>query len=89
MDKDHYPWIIWYLWKVRNDKLFIGIDRDPLELIRYVQGECQAWFSANTLTTYLHLEHVIPPKSYAWRVFAWQMVLGSLPLYTVDVDHTD
>ncbi|KAG5388759.1 hypothetical protein IGI04_030300 [Brassica rapa subsp. trilocularis] len=45
MDKDHYPWIIWYLWKVRNDKLFIGIDRDPLELIRYVQGECQAWFS--------------------------------------------
>ena len=45
MDKDHYPWIIWYLWKVRNDKLFIGIDRDPLELIRYVQGECQAWFT--------------------------------------------
>ena len=45
MDRDHYPWIIWYLWKVRNNKIFIGIDRDPLELIRYVEGECQAWFT--------------------------------------------
>ena len=31
-DRDPYPWIIWYIWKVRNDKLFRGINRDPLEL---------------------------------------------------------
>ncbi|KAF2532343.1 hypothetical protein F2Q70_00031379 [Brassica cretica] len=48
-DKDHYPWIIWYIWKVRNDKLFRGIDRDPLELIRYAEIECQAWFNTNEM----------------------------------------
>ena len=43
-DRDPYPWIIW---KARNDKLFRGIDRDPLELVRYSESECQAWSEAN------------------------------------------
>ena len=42
LDRDPYPWIIWYLWKARNDKLFRRIDRDPLELVRYAENECQA-----------------------------------------------
>nr|VDD59851.1 unnamed protein product [Brassica oleracea] len=41
-----YPWIIWYIWKARNDKLFRGIDRDPLELVRYAESEFQAWYNA-------------------------------------------
>ena len=45
-DRDPYPWIIWYIWKVRNDKLFRGIDRDPLELVRYAESECQTWYDA-------------------------------------------
>ena len=46
-DRDPYPWIIWYIWKARNEKLFRGIDRDPLELVRHAESECQAWFDAN------------------------------------------
>ncbi|CAG7897152.1 unnamed protein product [Brassica rapa] len=46
-DRDPYPWIIWYIWKARNDKLFRGIDRDPLELVRHAESECQAWFNSN------------------------------------------
>ncbi|XP_048605842.1 uncharacterized protein LOC125583250 [Brassica napus] len=46
-DRDPYPWIIWYIWKAKNDKLFRGIDRDPLELVRYAESECQTWFEAN------------------------------------------
>ncbi|XP_048608961.1 uncharacterized protein LOC125584486 [Brassica napus] len=46
-DRDPYPWIVWYIWKARNEKLFRGIDRDPLELVRYAETECQAWFNAN------------------------------------------
>ncbi|XP_009123767.1 uncharacterized protein LOC103848659 [Brassica rapa] len=45
-DRDPYPWIIWYICKVRNDKLFRGIDRDPLELVRYAESEYQAWYNA-------------------------------------------
>ena len=45
-DRDPYPWIIWYIWKARNGKLFRCIDRDPLELVRYAESECQAWHNA-------------------------------------------
>ena len=47
LDMNLYPWIIWYIWKVRNDKLFRGIDRDSLKVVRYAESECQAWFDAN------------------------------------------
>ena len=47
LDMNPYPWIIWYIWKVHNDKLFRGIHRNPLELVRYAESECQAWFNTN------------------------------------------
>lgn len=40
LDRDPYPWVIWYLRKARNDKLFRVIYMDPLELIKYAEGEC-------------------------------------------------
>ena len=48
-DIDLYSWIIWYIWNARNDKLFRRIDRDPLELVRYAESECQKWFNANEM----------------------------------------
>lgn len=48
-DNDLYPWIIWYIWKARNDKFFRGINRNPLELVRYAESECQTWFNANEM----------------------------------------
>ena len=55
-DGDYYPWIIWYIWNVRKNKFFRGIDRDPLELVRYAESKCHA--SYNTKDT-LH----IPPQA--------------------------
>ena len=51
LDRDPYPWIIWYIWKAWNDKLFRGIDRDPLELVHYAESECQVWFNANEMVS--------------------------------------
>ena len=50
LDRDPYPWIIWFIWKAKNDKLFKGIDRDRLETVRHAESECQAWFDANQRT---------------------------------------
>ena len=47
LDKDPYPWIMWYIWKAKNDKLFKGFDRDPLEIVPHAESECHAWFEAN------------------------------------------
>ena len=47
LDKDTYPWIMWFIWKSRNDKLFRGIDMDPLEIVLHAESECHAWFEAN------------------------------------------
>lgn len=47
MEKDSYPWIIWYIWKAMNDKLSREIDRVQAELIMSAQGECHVWFTTN------------------------------------------
>ena len=39
-----------YLKNKKNDKLFIRIDRDLLEMNRYVEGKYQSWFTANAPT---------------------------------------
>ena len=58
LDKDPYPWIIWYIWKARVDKLFRGIDMDPLELFRYAESECQARYNANEMVPLIPHEHI-------------------------------
>ena len=45
-DRYPYPWIMWYILKAKNDKQFRGINRGPLELVRYAESECQAWYTA-------------------------------------------
>ncbi|XP_013669238.1 uncharacterized protein LOC106373639 [Brassica napus] len=57
LDRDPYPWLIWFIWKARNDKLFRGIDRDPLEIVRHAESECQAWFNANEMVPPVVQDH--------------------------------
>ena len=66
LDKDPYPWIIWCILKARNDKLFRGIDKYPMKLVRYAESECQAWFNANEMVPHVLQDHRNEnPKSYA------------------------
>ncbi|KAF8109190.1 hypothetical protein N665_0101s0020 [Sinapis alba] len=58
-DRDHYPWLIWYIWKTRNDKLFRRIDTNPMELVHFVESECQAWFNANERSAYTPQQHSV------------------------------
>ncbi|KAL0835372.1 hypothetical protein Bca101_087261 [Brassica carinata] len=36
------PWVIWYLWKSRNDKVFNGKDTTPLEMIQLAKSETKS-----------------------------------------------
>ncbi|KAG7578757.1 Ribonuclease H-like superfamily [Arabidopsis thaliana x Arabidopsis arenosa] len=45
-DSIAFPWIIWYIWKARNEKLFENVDNDPLEVLRLAEREAQLWHSA-------------------------------------------
>ena len=63
-DRDHYPCIIWYIWKVRNDKLFRGIDRDPSELVRYAESKCHVRYNAKeTILAPTHEQIVEEPEA--------------------------
>ena len=42
-----FTWIIWYIWKAQNEKLFNGRDFSPLDTIDLTTRECNAWFLAN------------------------------------------
>uniref|UniRef100_A0A0D3A8Q7 RNase H type-1 domain-containing protein n=1 Tax=Brassica oleracea var. oleracea TaxID=109376 RepID=A0A0D3A8Q7_BRAOL len=45
--------------QARNNKLFREIDRDPLELVRYAESKCQAWFNANEIVSPIPQDHII------------------------------
>ena len=43
------PWVIWYIWKARNDKAFNGKDTSPLETIQIAKFEAESWRLAQTI----------------------------------------
>ncbi|KAG7536766.1 Ribonuclease H-like superfamily [Arabidopsis suecica] len=38
-----FPWVMWYIWKVRNDKIHENIDRDPRDTLKLADNEANAW----------------------------------------------
>ncbi|KAG7584349.1 Ribonuclease H-like superfamily [Arabidopsis suecica] len=43
IDSSSFPWIILYIWKARNKKIFYNVDKDPLEVLHLKEKEAQAW----------------------------------------------
>ncbi|CDY31787.1 BnaC01g27430D [Brassica napus] len=73
LDRDPYPWLIWFIWKARNDKLFRGIDRDPLEIVRHAESECQACMGkAQLMGTRNHIRRE-SPLHLEVEVLRWAM----------------
>ncbi|KAL9840753.1 putative RNA-directed DNA polymerase [Arabidopsis thaliana] len=46
VDAAPYPWIIWYIWKARNEKVFENVDKDPMEILLLAVKEAQSWQEA-------------------------------------------
>lgn len=43
------PWLLWYLWKARNDKAFNGKDISPLEIVQIARAEAESWYTAHII----------------------------------------
>ena len=46
-----FPWIVWYLWKARNDKLFNGVEISPLDSLQKASQECGEWCVAQEVVS--------------------------------------
>ncbi|XP_023644538.1 uncharacterized protein LOC111832446 [Capsella rubella] len=40
------PWILWYIWKSRNDMVFDNLDKNPSDVVRLATDEARTWYDA-------------------------------------------
>ena len=50
MDDHQFAWILWYIWKGRNNKVFSNLDIDPRETLRLAELESTLWAEAQVNT---------------------------------------
>ena len=43
MDDHQFTWILWYIWKGRNNKVFSNIDVDPRDTVKLAELESTRW----------------------------------------------
>ncbi|KAL0857500.1 hypothetical protein Bca101_062654 [Brassica carinata] len=42
-----FPWILWYIWKARNEKHFIGKEISPMDTLQLASVEADCWRRSN------------------------------------------
>ena len=47
MEDHQFAWILWYIWKGRNNKVFSNIDIDPRDTLKLVEMEFLLWTEAH------------------------------------------
>ena len=51
MDDHQFAWILWYIWKERNNKVFGNLDMDPRETLKLAKTESTLWAEAQVMNT--------------------------------------
>ena len=47
MEDHQFAWILWYIWKCRNNKVFINLDVDPRYTLKLAELESTLWAEAH------------------------------------------
>ena len=71
--EDHqFAWILWYIWKGRNNKVFSNLDMDPRDTLKLAETESLLWVEAQiSLTqgieqTRLPVQAIVPDIPGRW-----------------------
>lgn len=51
MEDHQFAWILWYIWKTRNNKVFSNLDIDPRETLKLAELESTLWAEAHVKNT--------------------------------------
>jgi len=46
MEDHQFAWILWYMWKGRNNKVFSNLDIDPMDTLKLAETESKLWAEA-------------------------------------------
>lgn len=49
---ESFSWIVWYIWKARNDKVFSNKDNQPQETLALALSETKSWQLAQVMETH-------------------------------------
>ncbi|XP_033135982.1 uncharacterized protein LOC103841762 [Brassica rapa] len=49
MEDHQFAWILWYIWKGRNNKVFSNLDMDPKDTLKLAETESTLWAEAQLL----------------------------------------
>ncbi|KAL0848412.1 hypothetical protein Bca101_021659 [Brassica carinata] len=51
LEDHHFAWILWYIWKARNNKVFSNLDIDPRDTLQLSETESLLWIEAQRSLT--------------------------------------
>ena len=69
MDDHQFAWILWYIWKGRNNKVFSNPDMDPRDTLKLVETKSTLW----TETQIFNKQKTVPQLEVT-TVNSWKMV---------------
>ena len=52
MDDHQFEWILWYIRKGKNNKVFSNLDIDPRDTLKLAETESTLWAEAQVLNTH-------------------------------------
>ena len=76
MDDHQFAWILWYIWKGRNNKVFSNLDIDPTDTLKIAELESTLWAEAQVAKNQMR-EHQVQNRSTEPNLGRWCFIDGS------------
>ena len=76
MEDHQFAWILWYIWKGRNNKVFSNIDIDPRETLNLAELESTLWAEVHVTNNPMEV-NVVPTRPNVGTIGRWCFTDGS------------